>query len=67
MASVPKEAPARITGDDVAFYRENGYLVVPDALAATEVETLRAETAALCRGERGAVSRLPKASSGRHR
>ena len=64
MASIPKEAPARITGDDVAFYRENGYLVVPDALAREEIETLRAETAALCRGERGAVSRLPEASAG---
>lgn len=64
MASVPKEAPARITGDDVAFYRENGYLVIPDALTATEVETLRAETVALCRGDLGAVSRLPEVSPG---
>ncbi len=59
MASVPQEAAARATDGDVAFYRDHGYLVIPDALTPTEVETLRAETTAMCRGARGAVSHLP--------
>ena len=31
MATISEEATSRITEDDVAFYRENGYLVIPDA------------------------------------
>jgi phytanoyl-CoA hydroxylase len=38
-----------------SFYEENGYLVVRDALTIDEVEELRAETLAICRGERGIV------------
>ena len=37
------------------FYAENGYYVLPDALTAAEVEELRAETTAICKGERGDV------------
>ncbi len=37
------------------FYRENGYLVVPNALSQSELEELRAETLSVCRGERGEV------------
>lgn len=33
-----------LSAADVAFYRDRGYLVVPDALSATELETLRAVT-----------------------
>ena len=38
-----------------SFYEENGYLVVPDALTMDEVEEIRAEVIAICRGERGTV------------
>lgn len=38
-----------------SFYEENGYLVVCDALTMDEVEELRAEATAICRGERGVV------------
>ncbi len=38
-----------------AFYAENGYYILPDALTAAEVEELRAETTAICKGERGDV------------
>lgn len=38
-----------------AFYEENGYLVVPDLISAAELEELRSETTAICRGERGDV------------
>jgi ectoine hydroxylase-related dioxygenase (phytanoyl-CoA dioxygenase family) len=37
------------------FYRDEGYLVVTDALTAAEVEALRAETARLCRNEDGRI------------
>ena len=49
--------PARvaITAEDVDFYRENGYLVVENALLPAEIEELRAETTAICRGERGDI------------
>ena len=42
-----------ITSDHAEFYAENGYLVVENALSPTEIEELRAETTAICRGERG--------------
>lgn len=43
--------------DGVAeFYRQHGYLVVVDALDEAEVEALRKEAVAICRGERGDVS-----------
>ncbi|MCY3990068.1 MAG: phytanoyl-CoA dioxygenase family protein [Caldilineaceae bacterium] len=37
------------------FYTENGYYILPDALTPAEVEELRAETTAICKGERGDV------------
>lgn len=37
------------------FYREQGYLVVENALSSTEVEELKAETRKLCRNEDGAI------------
>ena len=37
------------------FYTENGYYILPDALTPDEVEELRAETTAICKGERGDV------------
>ena len=48
-----------VTQEDVDFYRENGYLVVPDALSPDEVEELRSDTVAICRGEWGEVRNLP--------
>jgi ectoine hydroxylase-related dioxygenase (phytanoyl-CoA dioxygenase family) len=43
-----------LSAEDVARYRDNGYLAVRDALTAAEVDELRAETTLICRGERGA-------------
>ncbi|MEM6431093.1 MAG: phytanoyl-CoA dioxygenase family protein [Deinococcota bacterium] len=37
------------------FYKEHGYLVVPDALSEDELEELRTEATSICRGERGEV------------
>src|SRR5690554_269493 len=44
-----------ITDEQAAFYRENGYLVVENALSMDEVEELRRETVAICRGQRGEI------------
>jgi phytanoyl-CoA hydroxylase len=50
--------PARtlpLTPEDVAFYHEYGYLIVPDALSRDEVQELRDEATRICRGELGDV------------
>lgn len=44
-----------ITDDMAAFYRENGYLIVENAMSTAEVEELRREAASICRGERGEI------------
>ena len=49
-----------IGSEEVNFYGENGYLVVPDALSLSEVEELRADTISICRGEWGEVGNLPE-------
>lgn len=41
------------------FYSENGFLVVEDALEPKDIERLRGETLAICRGERGEVRNRP--------
>ncbi|MBK8024804.1 MAG: phytanoyl-CoA dioxygenase family protein [Chloroflexi bacterium] len=38
-----------------AFFAENGYMIVEGALYPDEIEHLRAETTALCRGDRGPI------------
>ncbi len=43
----------QLSDKDAEFYRENGYLVVENALSADEIEALRQETVAICRGQRG--------------
>lgn len=44
------------------FYRENGFLVIEDALSADEVQELRDETVRICRGERGEFGGLKGSS-----
>lgn len=51
----PEHIYPEITPDDVAFYHENGYLIVEDALSSAEVEELRQETTHICRGDAGEV------------
>ncbi len=43
------------SGGIAAFYTDNGYFVLPEALMMAEVEVLRAETARICTGEAGDV------------
>jgi phytanoyl-CoA hydroxylase len=45
----------QITAEHATFFKENGYLVIENGLTPYELETLRAETTALCRGEKGAI------------
>lgn len=47
--------PDAIGPEAVAFYQENGYLVVEEALDPPALESLKAETVAICRGKRGSV------------
>ena len=42
-----------ITAEHAAFYAENGYLIVENALSPSELEEMRRETTAICRGDRG--------------
>jgi chlorinating enzyme len=49
----------KITHKQTDFYRENGYLVVEDALTPDEVAALRQETVRICRGQLGHVRGLP--------
>jgi len=39
----------------IATYREQGFLIVPDALDSVQLDAVRAEATAICRGERGIV------------
>ncbi len=48
--------------DYAKFFKENGFLVVPDAFSPAEVAALRAETARLCRGEAGDIAGVTPAS-----
>jgi phytanoyl-CoA hydroxylase len=47
-----------ISNDNIAFYKQYGYLVAEDLLSATEIEELKNETAAIFRGKRGDVEGL---------
>jgi phytanoyl-CoA hydroxylase len=47
-----------MTSDAANFYRENGFLVVEDALNSDEVQELRDETVRICRGKRGMFNGL---------
>jgi phytanoyl-CoA hydroxylase len=46
-----------------ARYRREGFTVFPKAFSAVQVRKLRAETAAICRGERGSVRGIAPMSS----
>jgi phytanoyl-CoA hydroxylase len=56
-----------ITAQDEALavqFARDGYAILPAALSAAEVDELRAETLAICRGERGAVSGMLPSADG---
>ena len=46
------------------LFREQGFLLLEDALTPDEVEVLRDETVRICRGERGEIQGLERASPG---
>jgi len=49
-----------VTSDeDASFYKENGYLVIPDALSPAEISELRSDSVAICKREWGDVGNLP--------
>ncbi len=50
---------AAIQPRHVQAYREHGFLVLEDALPPGEIDALRRETVAICRGERGPIEGSP--------
>jgi ectoine hydroxylase-related dioxygenase (phytanoyl-CoA dioxygenase family) len=48
----------RLTAANIEFYKEFGYLIAPDLLSTKEVAELKKETAAIFRGDRGAIDGL---------
>lgn len=44
-----------ISAEQVTFFRENGFLVLENALTSAEVDELRAETTRVCRGNLGDI------------
>ncbi len=46
------------------FFKENGFLVLQDALSAAEVDALNRETNEICRGERGFVNGVQSVAPG---
>ena len=57
----------KITDEDVAFYRENGYLIVENALSQAEIEALRHEASTICRGRPRRTSQWLHPFAGRER
>lgn len=53
-----------ITAEAVRFYKEQGFLVLENALSDAEVEHLNSEALAICRGERGTVRGVTPAGAG---
>jgi ectoine hydroxylase-related dioxygenase (phytanoyl-CoA dioxygenase family) len=54
-ASQQESSAFQMTQDKAAFFQENGYLVLPEALRADEVDELREDTLAICRQEYGPI------------
>ena len=52
---------AELGAEAADFYRENGFLVVTDALSEEDLRALKEETVAFCRGRRGTVLKDGKA------
>ena len=48
-----------VSAEHAAFFDENGYLALPDALSPGEVQALNDETVRICRGALGDVAGLP--------
>jgi ectoine hydroxylase-related dioxygenase (phytanoyl-CoA dioxygenase family) len=64
LSSRPDNAP-RLAGDaPLSEYSANGFAVVKGILDAGEVDQLRAEAAAVCRGSRGFIDGMPAVDDG---
>jgi len=50
------------TGDAADFFRENGFVVLDQALSRAEVDVLNRETAHLCRNEKGEINGIGSAA-----
>ena len=59
--SVQTHTRPEVTAEHAAFFPENGYLALPDALSPEEVQALNDETVRICRGEIDDVAGLARA------
>jgi ectoine hydroxylase-related dioxygenase (phytanoyl-CoA dioxygenase family) len=48
----------QLTPEHVSFYKKFGYLIAPSLIEASDIDALRRETAAIFRGDRGAIEGL---------
>jgi phytanoyl-CoA hydroxylase len=48
----------QLTTDNIAYYETSGYLIAPALLSREDIATLKKETAAIFRGERGTIDGL---------
>lgn len=53
-----------LTGDAAAFYKENGYAVIHEAIGGSKLEELKEETLKICRNDQGALNGIPAAGTG---
>lgn len=53
-----------IAAEKIQFYKENGYLIVKDAVTRSEIDALISEGVQICRGKRGEVKGLPEVLPG---
>ncbi|GAB4461207.1 MAG: chlorinating enzyme [Anaerolineae bacterium] len=60
LAEVHLSDQVTISQAQVEFYRENGYLVIENLFSPAEVDQIKREAVAICRGERGKVTGAPR-------
>jgi ectoine hydroxylase-related dioxygenase (phytanoyl-CoA dioxygenase family) len=53
-----------IVDENIAFYKEFGYLIAPGLLSKNEIDELKKETAGIFRGERGHIDGMVSVESG---
>ncbi len=49
-----------MTDEATQFYKDKGFLIIEDAFSPTEIQALRDEATAICRGDRGKLGGMPE-------
>lgn len=53
-----------ITHEQISFYQQHGYLIIPNLLSPTEIAELKKETAAIFKGDRGHIEGMVPVDDG---